>query len=255
MLSSRMAAGSVLALLSDVHANVEALDACLRHARERGATRFAFLGDLVGYGADPQGVVERVAALVAEGAVAVKGNHDAAVDADAGYMNETAREAMAWTRRALSAESKAFLGRLPLLVRDGDLSLVHASAASPERWDYVDSAGAAWRSLQAAGTVYTFSGHVHVQEAYFSSPQGKAVAFHPLPGTEVPLPANRSWLALVGSVGQPRDRNPAAAYAVFDIARARLTFYRVPYDHMAAARKIREAGLPASLAHRVEKGI
>lgn len=250
-----MAVGSLLALLSDVHANAEALDACLRHARERGATRFAFLGDLVGYGADPQRVVDRVADLVAEGAVAVKGNHDAAVDAEAGYMNQPAREVLEWTRRTLSAQARAFLARLPLYVRDGDMSFVHASAASPERWDYVDSAGAAWRSLQAASTVYTFSGHIHSQEAYFSTPQGKAVAFHPLPGTEVPLPANRCWLALVGSVGQPRDRNPAAAYAVFDVERSRITFHRVPYDHRAAAQRIRAAGLPASLAYRIEKGI
>jgi diadenosine tetraphosphatase ApaH/serine/threonine PP2A family protein phosphatase len=250
-----MATGPVLALLSDVHANFEALEACLGHAREHGAGRFAFLGDLVGYGADPQRVVERVAGLVAEGAVAVKGNHDAAVASDASYMNENARESMEWTRRVLSEEAKAFLARLPLYVRDGDISFVHASAASPERWDYVDSAGAAWRSLQAASTVYTFSGHVHVQEAYFSTAQGRAVIFHPLPGVEVPLPANRCWLALVGSVGQPRDRNPAAAYALFDIARARITFCRVSYDHNSAAQRIRAAGLPESLAYRIEKGI
>jgi diadenosine tetraphosphatase ApaH/serine/threonine PP2A family protein phosphatase len=250
-----MAMGQVLALLSDVHANFEALEACLRHARERGAGRFAFLGDLVGYGADPQRVVDRVAGLVAEGAVAVKGNHDAAVASDATYMNENARESIEWTRRVLGNEAKAFLARLPLYVRDGDISFVHASAASPERWDYVDSVGAAWRSLQAASTVYTFSGHVHVQEAYFSTPQGRAMVFHPLPGVEVPLPANRCWLALVGSVGQPRDRNPAAAYALFDVARARITFHRVSYDHRAAAQRIRAAGLPESLAYRIEKGI
>lgn len=255
MLSSLSDVGSRLALLSDVHANLEALEACLRHARERGATRFAFLGDLIGYGADPQGVVDTVASHVAAGAVAVKGNHEAALGTSPGYMNEPTRESLDWTRATLSAEAKAFLARLPLLVRDGPMCFVHASAAAPERWEYVDSPGAAWRSLQASDALYTFCGHVHDQEAYFSTPEGKAKAFRPLPGKEVPVTASRRWLALVGSVGQPRDRNPAAAYTLFDAGRRRITFHRVPYDYRSAAHKIRAAGLPESLAYRIERGI
>jgi diadenosine tetraphosphatase ApaH/serine/threonine PP2A family protein phosphatase len=244
-----------LALLSDVHANLEALDACLRHARAAGATRFAFLGDLAGYGADPEAVVETVRRLVADGAVAVKGNHDAAIDADSGYMNEMAAEAIEWQQAHLSASAKEFLRALPMCVREGAVCFVHASAVVPERWDYVDSPGEAERSADAAGTPYVFSGHVHTQELYFGAASGRMQLFRPLPGTPVPVPAHRRWLSIVGSVGQPRDGNPAASYALFDEKAARLTFHRVPYDHATAAAKIRRSGLPAALAYRIEMGI
>ena len=245
----------LIALLADVHANLEALTACLRHAEGNGAGRFAFLGDLVGYGADPQAVVDIVARYAADGAIVVKGNHDEAVRKTASYMNDSLRSVIEWTREALSAEAKDFLASRPLYVSERPMYFVHASAAAPQRWDYVDSPAAAERSIAASGTAYTFSGHVHDQELHFRGAQGKMTVFHPIPGRSVPVGAHRSWLALVGSVGQPRDGNPAAAYALFDTARERIAFHRVPYDHLAAARKIREAGLPLSVAHRVEHGI
>jgi diadenosine tetraphosphatase ApaH/serine/threonine PP2A family protein phosphatase len=250
-----MEVGLVIALLADVHSNLEALDACLAHARECGAERYAFLGDLVGYGADPQAVVDTVACYAAAGAIVVKGNHDAAVEKRASYMNDATSEAIDWTRKVLSEDRKAFLAGLPLCLRDGSMCFVHASAASPERWQYVDSPTAAEKSAEAAQTPYTFSGHVHDQVLYYQGAQGKMSAFRPLQGSPVSVRNHRRWLALVGSVGQPRDRNPAAAYALFDTSRAQITFHRVPYDHLAAARKIRQAGLPASIAYRVEMGI
>ena len=247
--------GMVLALLSDVHANLEALNACLRHARESGATRYAFLGDLAGYGADPEAVVAIVRRYVEEGAIAVQGNHDQAILQASGYLNEMARDAIEWQRAQLSAGAKAFLAGLPLCVREESICFVHASAAVPEHWDYVDSPAEAQRSAAAAQTPYTFSGHVHVQELYFGGASGRMSLFRPVRGTAVPVPRHRRWLALVGSVGQPRDGNPAAAYALFDPTAAKLTFHRVPYDHRAAADKIRRAGLPPALAYRVEQGI
>jgi diadenosine tetraphosphatase ApaH/serine/threonine PP2A family protein phosphatase len=245
----------VIALLADVHSNLEALDACLAHARQCGAGRYAFLGDLVGYGADPQAVVDTVARYAAEGAIVVKGNHDAAVEKRAGYMNDATTEAIEWTRGVLPQDRKQFLAQLPLCIRDGAMCFVHASAAAPERWDYVDSPAAAQKSVEAAQVPYTFSGHVHDQMLYFQSAGGRMSAFHPLQGSPVSVSGHRRWQALVGSVGQPRDRNPAAAYALFDAGRAQITFHRVAYDHLAAARKIRKAGLPASIAYRVEIGI
>jgi diadenosine tetraphosphatase ApaH/serine/threonine PP2A family protein phosphatase len=245
----------ILAVLSDVHANLEALEACLLHARESGAGRYAFLGDLVGYGADPQAVVDIVARYAAGGAVVVKGNHDEAIASSAAYMNDMALEAIEWTRGALSTEAKAFLAGLPLCVREESMCFVHASAAFPERWEYVDSPSAAGRSIAAANAGHTFSGHVHAQELYFQRTLGKASLFRPVAGSSVPVGRNHQWLALVGSVGQPRDRNPAAAYALFDAARERVTFHRIPYDNHAAANKIRSAGLPAAIAYRVEVGV
>ena len=245
----------VIALLADVHSNLEALEACLAHARQSGAERYAFLGDLVGYGADPCAVVELIARHAAEGAIVVKGNHDAAVEKRAGYMNDTSTEVIDWTRDVLPADSKAFLARLPLCVSEGSMCFVHASAASPERWDYIDGINAALKSIEAAQLPYTFSGHVHEQMLYFQSSVGKVGAYSPLQGSQISMHSNRRWHALVGSVGQPRDRNPSAAYALFDADREQITFHRVPYDHLAAARKIREAGLPGSIAYRVEMGI
>ncbi len=245
----------VIALLADVHSNLEALEACLAHARQSGAERYAFLGDLVGYGADPCAVVELIARHAAEGAIVVKGNHDAAVEKRAGYMNDTSTEVIDWTREVLPADSKAFLAQLPLCVSEGSMCFVHASAASPERWDYIDGINAALKSIEAAQLPYTFSGHVHEQMLYFQSSVGKVGAYSPLQGSQISMHSNRRWHALVGSVGQPRDRNPSAAYALFDADREQITFHRVPYDHLAAARKIREAGLPGSIAYRVEMGI
>jgi len=243
----------ILALLSDIHANLEALEACLRHARDRGAGRFAFLGDFVGYGADPAPVVAILMRYASEGAIVVKGNHDEAVGRGGGYANEAVRESIAWARAQLSPAQKVFLAGLELVARDGNRYFVHASASSPERWTYVDSPGAAIKSLSASPSAYTFCGHVH-EQALFAEVERRASRYRPLSGSPVSIRSHRRWLAIVGSVGQPRDGVPAAAYATFDDAVEEITFYRVPYDHHAAAAKIRRAGLPAALAYRVEKG-
>jgi predicted phosphodiesterase len=127
------------ALLSDIHGNLEALNACLSHARDRGAERYVFLGDLVGYGADAGGVVEVVVRYAARGAVVLKGNHDEAVEESGGYFNDAARAAIEWARETLTQDQRRFLATLPLVVRQGEACYVHASAAAPERWGYVDS--------------------------------------------------------------------------------------------------------------------
>jgi diadenosine tetraphosphatase ApaH/serine/threonine PP2A family protein phosphatase len=245
----------LIALLSDIHANLEALEACLRHAKDRGVQRYAFLGDLVGYGADAAAVVDIVARHAGEGAVVLMGNHDQAVDQSAAYFNDAAQAALDWARATLSAEQKRFLAALPLISRDGDVCYVHASAASPERWEYVDSPSAARRCADAAAASYTFCGHVHDQVLYFEGTGGRMKEFRPAAGTPIPVPGHRRWVAIVGSVGQPRDRNPSAAYALFDLAKRQVTFCRVAYDASTAAGKIRKAGLPGSLAVRVESGI
>lgn len=243
-----------IALLSDIHSNVQALHACLFHAEERGAERYAFLGDFVGYGGDPRGVVQIIADYVALGAVALKGNHDEAIEQRGSYFNEAAQAALDLARLMLSIEQKQFLAGLPFVVREDGICFAHASAASPEKWHYIDSPGAALRCADAAQASYTFCGHVHDQVLFFES-GGRMSEFRPVPGTPIPVRGGRRWVVLVGSVGQPRDHNPAAAYTMFDSTRQQVTFHRVAYDALAAADKIRECGLPASLAYRVELGI
>lgn len=245
----------VLALLADIHANLEALEACLAHARSRGADSHAFLGDIVGYGADPVAVVDVVMRHASQGAIVVKGNHDAAACGEEGYLNESARAALAWQRGLMGAAQLEFLRTLPLVIRDAKACMVHASAHSPQRWPYVDSPSAAEASSRAAGTAYTFSGHVHEQVLFGADAAGHMVAFRPQPGVAIPARPTRAWLALVGSVGQPRDGDTAAAYALADLDAGSITFHRVPYDFAAAARKIRAAGLPEMLAYRLERGI
>jgi diadenosine tetraphosphatase ApaH/serine/threonine PP2A family protein phosphatase len=244
-----------VALLSDIHANLEALEACLAHSRGRGADDYALLGDFVGYGADAAAVVDVVMRSAAAGSIVVKGNHDEAIDRGGGYFNEQAQAALAWARETLSPPQKRFLAELPLVRERAPAYFVHASATHPEQWDYVDSPAAARRCVEDAGQTYTFCGHVHDQVLFFETAGGRMSTFRPVPGTPIPVRGPRRWLAVVGSVGQPRDRNPAAGYALFDDARREITFFRVPYDHGAAARKIRAAGLPAALAYRVETGI
>ena len=239
------------ALLTDIHGNREAFDACMEQARRQGAKRFVFLGDLVGYGADPGYVVDQVAALAAEGATVVLGNHDAAVaDPDVG-MNAYAQAAIDWTRGQLDAAQKAFLAGLPMSVEDGDVLYVHSEASQPAQWRYVQSVDAAERSLNATGKHVTFCGHVHRPQLFHMAPGKPPVCFIPSAGVGIPLARSRRWLAVLGSVGQPRDDIPTASYAMFDPARAVLSFHRAPYDIEKAADKIKQAGLPAILSARL----
>jgi diadenosine tetraphosphatase ApaH/serine/threonine PP2A family protein phosphatase len=245
-----------LALLADVHANLEALRACLAHAAAQGAERHAFLGDLVGYGADPGPVVDVVRAYVERGALAVKGNHDAAALAgESDFMHPAAERAIAWTRDHLSPQQRAFLAGLPLEVRKDRLLLVHASPEQPGEWIYVSDAARAAAALAAAVPAsWVFCGHVHEPVLYTQGATARLVPFRPVPGVAIPVPAHRRWLAVVGATGQPRDGNTAASYAMLDTDRPALTFHRVPYDWRTAAAKVRAAGLPEILATRLERG-
>jgi diadenosine tetraphosphatase ApaH/serine/threonine PP2A family protein phosphatase len=248
-----------LALLSDIHGNLQALEACLAHARAQQAQRFAVLGDLVGYGAEPAAVVERVRLLTEEGAVVLQGNHDAmAVDPPAEVKTVGDSTAL-WTHDQLNDDQRAWLQALPLTLQLDTVLLVHASANEPELWRYVYDQRAATASLDAAtdnwpGVRYVFGGHVHEQNLYYRGAGTGLMKFTPQPGVSIPVPKHRQWLGTIGSVGQPRDGKPQAMYALFDSERSQLTFHRVPYDHLRAAAAIRAAGLPDFFADRLERG-
>lgn len=243
------------AILTDLHANREALEAVLDHARQQGAQRWALLGDFVGYGADPAWVVDQVRGLVRQGAVAIMGNHDQAVVRGASpHMRPDARHVIDWTRAQLDAGQLDFLASLPMSHRHGDQHFVHANAWAPAGWEYVSSRADAVRSLQASDCRYMFCGHVHEPRLYHLSGSGKAGEFTPTPGVAIPVPPHRQWLVIAGAAGQPRDGNPAACYAMFDEAGQALTYHRVPYDHDSAGLKILAAKLPQRLAVRLEAG-
>ncbi len=243
-----------IALFSDIHGNREALTTCLDHADRMGAERFVFLGDYVGYGADPAWVVETVREGVARGALAVLGNHDQAVWQGRGGLNATAEAALAWTRPRLPPDAVAFLRSLPMEIEEEDRLYVHADASAPSRWNYVMDAEAARRSMAAAEARITICGHVHVPALFGITATEKLMAFRPVDGVPVPIPRPRRWLAVLGAVGQPRDGNPAACYTMLDSDALTLTWHRVPYDVETAMAKIRAAGLPEVLATRLAKG-
>jgi diadenosine tetraphosphatase ApaH/serine/threonine PP2A family protein phosphatase len=243
-----------IALMTDIHGNREALEACLDHAAQNGVGRYVFLGDYAGYGADPGWVIDTVQAHVGRGAAAVLGNHDAAVLTDSEDMNDAAAAAIAWTRTQLDARQRAFLAGLPLAIEEKDRLYVHASGFEPDQWHYVDELYAAAKSLMATRAHATFCGHTHVPALFHMSMTGKFASFDPVDRVDIPLTRQRRWLAVIGSVGQPRDRDPAACYAVLDDERDLLTYVRVPYDIETAAKKIRDAGLPLSLSARLFEG-
>jgi diadenosine tetraphosphatase ApaH/serine/threonine PP2A family protein phosphatase len=249
-----------LALLSDIHANIQAMDACLAHATAQGASQIALLGDLVGYGADPVAVLQRTQHLVAAGAWALKGNHDAMAVAPPPTVTTIGDTTAAWTHAQLNPAQRQFLDALPLTFEHERLLLVHASADDPAKWRYVTDERAAAASLDAATALhptvrYVLGGHVHEQHLYYRGGNGpQLMKFSPTPGVPVPVPSHRHWLATVGSAGQPRDGKPQAMYALLDTTRQQLTFHRVVYDLAAAAAAIRAAGLPPFLADRLELG-
>ncbi len=245
----------LIALMTDIHGNREAFAACLSHAEQAGVGRYVFLGDYVGYGADPGWVVDQVAARVRDGALALLGNHDeAALEADTRAMNEVARAAIEWTHAQLDARQREFLRARPLAVEEADRLYVHASANEPERWHYILDAGNAKTSMLATTRRITFCGHVHVPALYRLTETEKLADFRPRSQVAIPLLKHRRWVAVIGAVGQPRDRDPAACYALFDDEQDSLTYVRVPYDVTTAARKIADAGLPTVLAVRLEHG-
>jgi diadenosine tetraphosphatase ApaH/serine/threonine PP2A family protein phosphatase len=244
----------LLAVFADIHANRQAFAACLDYARSRGAERIVCLGDYVGYGADPEWAVETVMDMVENGALAVRGNHDNAVGTPSESMNAEAQAAMEWTRGRLSAAQRRFLAELPFEVRDDDRLYVHSEASNPPRWRYVQNATDAARSIIATEVHVTFCGHIHRPALYSMSVTAKMTSFIPTADVPVQLSGGRQWLAVVGSVGQPRDGDPAAAFVLFDTESRQITYCRVPYDVEAAGQRIRENGLPHWLADRLLVG-
>ncbi len=237
------------AVLSDIHGNLEALDAVLADAAGQ-ADAVLCLGDVVGYGADPAACMERMAASAQ---VLVAGNHERGVAGllDLDWFNHYARVAVEWTRDRLDADHRRYLAALPLTAEVADATLVHASPDGPEEWDYLVSAQDGFRAFPAFAGRLCFVGHSHLPAAWSLGSSGPEFVTGAI---DLSLEQGRRYIVNVGSVGQPRDRDPRAAYALWDAARRSVAIRRVAYDVDTARRKILAGGLPRLLADRLPRG-
>lgn len=240
-----------IALLSDVHSNLAALEAVLAHAKGQRYEAVWHLGDVVGYGPDPDAVIAR---MIEEGAVGVMGNHDAAVAGIIGLeaFNERAAEAARWTMGAVSKASLAYLSALPRMVEDGLYTRIHGTANDP-MWEYLSTYDAAQRHFESVRTPYSVVGHTHLPLVVRESEGGGVEATAPEDGECVEL-GERPVCVNPGGVGQPRDGDPRCSYALLDNEACTVTFHRVEYDIAETQRRMRECGLPVMLIERLALG-
>ena len=239
------------AILTDIHANLEALTACIAAAEDQGVDRFVCLGDTVGYGADPNATCDIVRKRCA---FAVLGNHDAAVAGrmDYSYYYAAAREVLDWTAVHLSPENMEWLRGLQYTVSEGEVMYGHASPRDPSAFEYVFALEQAEDLVVRAGRLHrlTFIGHSHLQRAFQLGNHVKDVWQE-----RVQVDEKKTYLCSIGSCGQPRDYDPRACYGIWDDNSRTVEYHRVPYNAEKTARKILEAGLSPHFARRLLHGV
>ena len=236
------------AILSDLHANLEATEAVLSDATDKECTEFVCLGDLVGYNANPHECVEIVRALECP---VVKGNHDeqAALTESSRDFNELAEQAISWTRANLTDDDKRWLSELRMTRQVRDFTIVHATLDTPSEWGYVFNNLDAVASFTYQHTTICFFGHTHVAGAFVRDDGVKRVK-----AEQLMIEPGKKYFINTGSVGQPRDGDPRAAYCIYDTEKNIVEQRRLKYDLPTAQRKIIQAGLPRLLAERLELG-
>ena len=240
------------AIISDIHANLEALQAVREALEEINHDRIICLGDVVGYGANPEECVEIV---MGEGWPAIMGNHDAAINDPKyiGLMNPVAQAALEWTVLALSDKSREYLGSLPMTIDLDDNAIgCHGLPFKPEKWVYSDDPNTVLVNFKSTDLDYAFVGHLHYAHAYVYNMADEKLFITRLPES-VDLSQPRHLLN-VGSVGQPRDEDHRACLVIYDSENKNAVYHRVQYDTVEAARKIVDAGLPDILAQRLLLG-
>ena len=238
------------ALLSDIHSNLEAFQAVVKDLERETVDQVCFLGDIIGYGADPDQCIDMLQGL---GSCVVAGNHDwAAVElTDTSYFNSAAKTAIEWTAKQLSPHHRKFLKKLPLTHSFSRIQLVHATPSNPETWGYIFSLQEAIDGFNYCEQHICFVGHSHSPVNFAENKEGKVSQ---LPDSSFLLKDESRYIINVGSVGQPRDGDPRAAYGIYDSGDARYVLKRVVYTIEDTQKKIIEAGLPPSLASRLSKG-
>jgi diadenosine tetraphosphatase ApaH/serine/threonine PP2A family protein phosphatase len=242
-----------IGILGDIHGNLEALTAVVASLREEGVDEWVQVGDIVGYGPQPSECIDVVRELRC---VVCLGNHDAAVLGilDTAYFNNFARTAIEWTRARLRPSDLEYLASLQLVVEKPVYTVVHGSLHMPDQFGYVVSPVEARDSLSLQRTFMCFVGHSHVPAIYMQRASGQLdVVFQS--ESEVNVATYARVLMNVGSVGQPRDEDPRATYALYDTETKVSAIRRVAYDIAGVQQKIRRAGLPEMLAHRLSLGV
>ena len=242
-----------IAILSDIHANLEALAAAEAEVARVGVDRVVCCGDVVGYGASPNACCERIRDLAS---VTLLGNHDAAVAGrmDYAYYYDAARQALDWTARQLDPDHMVWLRSLPYTHRADDVCFSHGSPILPGEYDYVFALEQAQELArhEARLAPVTFIGHSHLCKAFAMDAGG---GVEELAARDLTLEPGRKYILSVGSVGQPRDFDHRACFVVYDTEARRATWHRVPYDVEKAARKILEAQLAPNFAKRLFLGV
>ena len=237
------------AILGDVHGNLEALEAVLADIEGQSVDEIDFLGDVVGYGAHPAECLDRV---LETARVCVAGNHDWAVVGKTAFerFNKYSKQTIIWTADRIDFREKKALASWPLTAKIDDIFLVHASPLSPESWHYIRDKTGIGAQFDAFDGRICFIGHTHVPAVWASDDSVTDIA----PNMALALDVGVRHIVNIGSVGQPRDRDPRACYVVFDEADYSVTFRRVKYDIASAAKAITDAGLPEYLAERLFLG-
>ncbi|HEY0457067.1 MAG TPA: metallophosphoesterase family protein [Verrucomicrobiae bacterium] len=236
------------AVIADIHANLEALQVVLEDTRAQKCTHYCCVGDIVGYGANP---IECLNIIRDMGMPCVKGNHDeycSSNDTLEGF-NPHAADAVNWTRKQLSEPDKQWLRDFKYIRLVASFSMVHATLDGPQRWQYVFDRLAAAASFTYQNTGVCFFGHTHVPVAFIRDSQIRGGTY-----SKFKVEPGKKYFVNVGSVGQPRDGNPKAAYVVYDLDEGSIELRRLDYDIATAKRKIIEAGLPQRLADRLDLG-
>jgi diadenosine tetraphosphatase ApaH/serine/threonine PP2A family protein phosphatase len=244
-----------IGILGDIHGNAEALRAVVGALRRENVDTWVQVGDIVGYGPEPSVCIDMVREL---GCHTCLGNHDAAVLGllDTSYFNNFARAAIHWTTPRMRPSDLTFLRGLPLVVKHPEFTVVHGSLHLPDQFGYVLSQVEALDSLEQQDTRLCFVGHSHVPAIYMRRNETPTeIAIQPQSEVEVDYREYDRVLMNVGSVGQPRDEDPRAAYGLVDTEREIACVKRVHYDIAGVQRKIREAGLPEVLANRLALGV
>jgi len=237
------------AIVSDIHGNLEALEAVLADLERHRPASIVCLGDFVGYGASPNECIDRLRPMIEH---AVAGNHDLAACGRLRltYFNNNAAQAAQWTEKALTPENMTYLQGLPFSVRWRETLLVHASPAEPEDWHYVLSPVEAQAEMDAYTETVCFIGHSHYPGAF----ERNKDSIHYTRNPDIRLERGRRYLINVASVGQPRDGDPRAGYALYDETDRLVRHIRLEYDVAGAMRRILDAGLPRFLAERLQWG-